>query len=107
MIEAPVKKVSNQLVAIPKEKCGSTWVNSGNYVLVTPKTCDDVAVSPLTIAVSDKRCEASNQADFQSLTYNTYFKGGFGFYLGQGEHVNAWPSKRSQKETRHAGDELR
>ena len=29
VIEAPVKKVSDQLVAIPKEKCGSTWVNSG------------------------------------------------------------------------------
>jgi hypothetical protein len=87
VIEAPVKKVSNQLVAIPKEKCGSTWVNGGNYVLVTPKACDDVAVSSMTIAVSDKPCEASTQADLQSLTYNTYFKGDFGFYLGQGKHV--------------------
>jgi len=87
VIEAPVKKVSDQLVAIPKEKCGSTWVNSGNYVLVTPKTCADVAVSSITIAVSDKPCEASTQADFQSLTYNTYFTGDFGFYLGQGKHI--------------------
>lgn len=54
VVEAPVKKVSNQLVAIPKEKCGSTWVNGGNYVPVTPKTSDDVAVSSMTIAVSDK-----------------------------------------------------
>jgi hypothetical protein len=87
-VEAPVvKKASNQLVAIPKEKCGSTWVNGGNYVLVTPKTCDDVAISSMTVAVSDKPCEASSQADFQTLSYNTYFKGDFGFYLGQGKNV--------------------
>ena len=87
VVEAPVKKVLNQLVEIPKEKCGSTWVNGGNYVLVTPKTCGDVAIASLTVAVSDKPCEASTQADFQSLSYDTYFKGDFGFYLGQGKKV--------------------
>ena len=70
-----------------KEKRGSAWVNGGNYVLVAPKTCDDVAASSVTIAVSDRPCEASTQADFQSLTYNTYFKGDFGFHLGQCKHV--------------------
>ncbi len=82
-----VKKASNQLVAIPKEKCGSTWVNGGNYVLVTPKTCNDVSIASMTIAVSDKPCDAAKQADFQSLSYDTYFKGDFGFYLGQGKKV--------------------
>jgi hypothetical protein len=77
----------NQLVAIPKEKCGSTWVNGGNYVLVTPKTCVDVVIASLTVAVSDKPCEASARADFRSLSYDTYFKGDFGFYLGQGKKV--------------------
>ena len=86
-VEAPVKKVSNQLVAIPKEKCGSMWVNGGNYVLVTPKTCDDVSVASITIAVSDKPCEASTQADFTSLTNSTYFKGDYGFYVGQGKNI--------------------
>jgi hypothetical protein len=86
-VEAPVKKASNQLVAIPKEKCGSTWVNGGNFVLVTPKTCGDVAIASMTVAVSDKPCETSTQADFQSLSYDTYFKGDFGFYLGQGKKV--------------------
>ncbi len=87
-VEAPVvKKASNQLVAIPKEKCASTWTNYGNSVLVTPKTCNDVSIASMTIAVSDKPCDASTQADFQSLTYNTYFKGDFGFYVGQGKTV--------------------
>jgi hypothetical protein len=95
VIEAPVKKVSNQLAPISKEKCGSTWVNGGNYVLVAPKTCDDVAVSSMIIAVSDKPCGASTQADFQSLTYNTHFKGDFGFHLGQASTFNARLSKRS------------
>ena len=27
-VETPVKKASNQLVAIPKEKCASTWIAS-------------------------------------------------------------------------------
>ena len=31
--------------------------------------------------------EASSEADFQNLSYNTYFKGDFGFYLGQGKRV--------------------
>ena len=87
IVEAPVKKVSNQLVAIPKEKCASTWTNYGTSVLVTPKTCNDVSIASMTIAVSEKPCDASTQADFQSLTYNTYFKGDFGFYLGQGKNV--------------------
>jgi len=87
VVEASIKQKSNEFVAIPKEKCGSTWINGGNYVLVTPQTCDDVSIASMTVAVSDKPCEASTQADFQSLTYNTYFKGDFGFYLGQGNKV--------------------
>ena len=87
VVEAPVKKASNQLVAIPKEKCASTWTNYGTSVLVTPTTCNDVSIASMTIAVSEKPCEASTQADFQSLSYNTYFKGDFGFYLGQGKKV--------------------
>ncbi len=86
-VEAPVKKVSNQLVSIPKEKCASTWTNYGNSVLVTPKTCNDVSIASMTIAVSEKPCETSTPADFQSVSYDTYFKGDFGFYLGQGKKV--------------------
>ncbi len=87
VVAAPVKKAMGEFVAIPKEKCGSTWINGGNYVLVTPKTCNDVAISSMTIAVSDKPCDASTQADFQNITYNTYFKGDFGFFVGQGKSV--------------------
>ena len=87
VVEAPVKNSSNQLVAVPKEKCGSMWVNGGNYVLVTPKTCNDVAITSITVAVSEKPCEASSQADFQSLTNTTAFNGDYGFYVGQGKNV--------------------
>lgn len=84
---ASVKKAVNQLVAIPKEKCASTWVNGGNYVLVTPQTCNDVAITSLTVAVSDKPCDSAKDADFQNLNSSTYFKGDYGFYVGQGRHV--------------------
>ena len=87
VVEASIRKVSTQFVAIPKEKCGSTWTNYGTSVLVTPKTCNDVSIASMTVAVSDKPCEASTQADFQSLTNSTSFKGDFGFYLGQGKNV--------------------
>ena len=87
IVETPVIKASNQLVVIPKEKCGSVWVNGGNYVLVTPKTCNDVDVASMTVAVSEKSCDASNEADFQKLSNGTYFKGDFGFYVGQGKSV--------------------
>jgi hypothetical protein len=86
-VEAPVKKASNQLVAIPKEKCASKWTNYGSSVLVTPTTCNDVSIASMTIAVSEKPCDASKQADFQNFSYDTYFKGDFGFYLGQGKKV--------------------
>ncbi len=87
MVEA-VKRIP-QLVAIPKEKCGSMWqaVNNGNSVIVMPKTCNDVAIASITVAVSDKPCDASKEADFQSLTNSTAFKGEYGFYVGQGKNV--------------------
>ncbi len=87
IVEALVTKATNEYVAIPKEKCGSMWVNGGNFVLVTPKTCNDVSVASMTIAVSEKPCEASTPADFQSLTNSTAFKGDYGFYVGQGKNV--------------------
>ena len=87
MVETPVKRASNEYVAIPKEKCSSMWVNGGNYVLVTPKTCNDVNVASITIAVSEKPCEASAPADFQNLTNSTAFKGDYGFFVGQGKNV--------------------
>lgn len=87
-VEAPVfKRASNALVAIPKEKCASTWVNGGNYVLVTPQACNDVSIASMTIAVSAKPCDASTKADFQNVTNSTYFKGDFGFFVGQGKSV--------------------
>ncbi len=87
-IEVPVvKKVSNQLMAIPAEKCASTWVNGGNYVLVTPTACNDVSIASIKIGVSAKPCETSTKADFESLTNSTAFKGDYGFYLGQGKAV--------------------
>ncbi len=86
--EAPVvKKAAPQLVAIPAEKCASTWVNGGNYVLVTPKTCNDVSIASITIGVSAKPCESSTKADFESLTNSTVFKGDYGFYVGQDKTV--------------------
>ncbi len=88
IVEAPVvKKASNALVAIPKEKCASTWTNYGNSVLVTPQTCKDVSIASMTIAVSSKPCDASTKADFENVTASTYFKGDFGFYVGQGKSV--------------------
>jgi len=87
VIEASIKQKSNEFVAIPKEKCASEWTSYENFVLVRPTTCNDVSIASMTVAVSDKPCEASTQADFQSLSYNTYFKGDFGFYLGQGKKV--------------------
>lgn len=87
IVQASIKAPSSELVAIPKEKCGSVWVNGGNYVLVTPKTCNDVSVASMTIAVSDKPCDASSEADFQKISNDTYFKGDFGFYVGQGKSV--------------------
>jgi hypothetical protein len=86
-VEAPVKKVSNQLATIPAEKCASTWVNGGNYVLVTPKTCNDVSIASITIGVSAKPCDASTKSDFKSLTNSTAFKGDYGFYIGQDRSV--------------------
>ncbi|MFZ1109537.1 MAG: hypothetical protein WAN43_14490 [Rhodomicrobium sp.] len=87
--EAPsfFKKAAPQLVAIPAAKCASTWINGGNYVLVTPQTCNDVSIASITIGVSAKSCEASTKADFQSLTNSTAFKGDYGFYVGQGRTV--------------------
>ena len=93
IVEATLKQAS-EFVAIPKEKCGSMWVNGGNYVLVTPKTCNDVSVASITVAVSEKPCDASTQADFRSLTNTTAFKGDYGFYVGQGKTVQCLAVKQ-------------
>ncbi len=88
IVEA-IRQATNEYVAIPKEKCGSMWqnVNNGNSVIVMPKTCNDVAIASITVAVSDKPCDASKEADFRSLTNSTAFKGEYGFYVGQGKNV--------------------
>jgi hypothetical protein len=86
--EAPIfRRAAPQLVAIPATKCASTWINGGNYVLVTPTTCNDVAISSITIGVSAKSCETSSNADFVTMTNTTAFKGDYGFYLGQDKAV--------------------
>jgi hypothetical protein len=86
--EAPIfRRAAPQLLAIPAAKCASTWVNGGNFVLVTPTACNDVAISSITIGVSAKSCETSSNADFQTLTNTTAFKGDYGFYLGQDKSV--------------------
>jgi hypothetical protein len=81
------KKAEPQLVTIPAAKCASTWVNGGNFVLVTPQTCNNVAISSITIGVSAKDCDSSTKADFQSLTNTTAFKGDYGFFVGQDRNV--------------------
>ncbi len=87
-VEAPVvKKAVPQLVAIPAAKCASTWINGGNFVLVTPKTCNDVSIASITIGVSAKPCETATDADFVTMTNTTAFKGDYGFYVGQDKSV--------------------
>ncbi len=76
-------KSSSPLEQIPSDKCSVSWVNGGNYVLVTPSACKGVKVVSMTIAVSAKTCAESAEGDFRRLTNTTLFKGDFGFYLGQ------------------------
>lgn len=88
------KKAEPQLVSVAPSKCASTWINDGNSVRVMPQTCNDVSIASITIGVSAKDCDSSTKADFQSLTNNQsltnstpYFKGSYGFYVGQGRNV--------------------
>jgi hypothetical protein len=87
--EAPsfFKKAEPQLVAIAPSKCASTWINGGNIVRVMPQSCNDVSIASITIGISEKDCDSSTKADFQSLTNTTNFKGEYGFYVGQGRNV--------------------
>jgi hypothetical protein len=84
---APVKsepaaiKRPAQLVSVPAAKCASTWTAGKNYLLVTPQTCNDVSIASITVAVSAKSCDASREADFQTLSNDTFFKGDYGFFV--------------------------
>lgn len=83
--EPMLARNSSGLVALPLNKCAVTWANGGNYVLATPSGCNGVSVQAMTIRASEKTCAQSSDADFVSLTNTTYFKGDFGFFLGQGK----------------------
>lgn len=75
---------TSDVVTLPLNKCAVSWVNGGSYVLATPSGCNGVSVQAMTIRASDKACAESRDADFRRLTNTTYFKGDFGFFLGQG-----------------------
>jgi len=83
--EPMLARGTSGLVALPLSKCAVSWANGGNYVLATPSACNGVAVQGMTIRASEKACAQSSDADFRSLTNTTYFKGDFGFFIGQGK----------------------
>ena len=76
-------KASNSLVPMAPDSCSISWVNGGNYVLATPSACKDAKAVSMTISVSAKPCADIANGDFRTLTNSTFFKGDFGFYLGQ------------------------
>ena len=82
--EPMLARKTSEAVALPLNKCAVSWTNGGNYVLATPSGCNGVSVQAMTIRASAKSCAQSGDADFRSLTNATYFKGDFGFFLGQG-----------------------
>ncbi len=76
-------KAANPLMQLAAETCSISWVNGGNYVLAKASACKGAKAVSMTIAVSAKPCAQSAKGDFRSLTNSTFFKGDFGFYLGQ------------------------
>jgi hypothetical protein len=81
--EPMLARKTTSLVALPLSKCAVSWVNGGSYVLATPSGCNGVAVQEMVIRASAKSCANSREADFRTVTNSTYFKGDFGFFLGQ------------------------
>lgn len=81
-------KAANILVQMATDSCSISWVNGGNYVLAKPTACKGAKTVSMTIAVSAKPCAESAKGDFRSLTNSTFFKGDFGFYLGQDKPAN-------------------
>ncbi len=81
--EPMLARKTSEMAALPLSKCAVSWMNGGNYVLATPSGCNGVAVQQMTIRASAKSCAESREADFRKLTNSTYFKGDFGFFLGQ------------------------
>jgi hypothetical protein len=82
--EPMLARKTGSAVALPLNTCAVSWVNGGNSVLAKPSGCNGVSVQAMTIRASAKSCAESGPADFRSLTNSTYFKGDFGFFLGQG-----------------------
>jgi hypothetical protein len=80
--DTPINKTSS-IVSIAPNRCRVAWVNGGNYALAKPTACNGVSIVAMTIGVSAKPCSESKMSDFRSLTNSTFFKGDFGFYLGQ------------------------
>ncbi|WP_127076286.1 hypothetical protein [Rhodomicrobium lacus] len=70
-------------VAIPAEKCTLKLTNGGTFALATPASCAGVTIESIKLGVSEKPCSEARESDFQSVTSSTYYKGDFGFYLGQ------------------------
>jgi hypothetical protein len=81
--EPMLARRTSSVVALPLNTCAVSWVNGGNYVLATPSKCNGASVQAMTIRASDKPCAQAREADFRSVTNSTYFKGDFGFFLGQ------------------------
>jgi hypothetical protein len=82
--EPALAKSAGAPVSLPLNKCAVSWTNGGNYILATPAPCGGVAIQAMTIRFADKSCAEAQKADFRTLQNSTYFKGDFGFYLGQG-----------------------
>ena len=81
--EPLLARKTSAMVELPLGKCAVSWVNGGNFVLATPSACTGVSVQEMTIRASAKPCAESRESDFRRLTNTTYFKGDFGFFLGQ------------------------
>jgi hypothetical protein len=81
--EPMLARRTTALVTLPLNKCAVSWVNGGSYVLATPSGCNGVAVQEMVIRASAKSCANAREGDFRMITNSTYFKGDFGFFLGQ------------------------
>jgi hypothetical protein len=88
--EPALAKTGGAAVSLPLNKCAVSWTNGGNYLLATPAPCSGVAIQAMTIRVADKSCAEAQNADFRTLQNSTYFKGDFGFYLGQGAKARCY-----------------
>jgi len=79
----PAALAGIKAATIPAEKCSLTVTNGGTYALATPTACAGVTIAAVKLNVSEKPCGESKASDFRAVTSSTYYKGDFGFYLGE------------------------